>query len=334
MAYVITYKMIRPELRRHARVFRLLMPRYTERMFRLSKGFLSAVERRVDTPLSDMVFKNVHIPRRDGSGDIRLCVYAPMAYRIEPEHEPLPGVLWIHGGGYGLGIPEIDEGFIRGFIETRRCVVVAPDYRLSVEAPYPAALEDCYEALKWLAGNAAMLGVGPDQIIVGGESAGGGLTAALCIYARDRGEVPIAFQMPLYPMLDDRPYPSSTGNDAPVWDTKASEMAWKLYLGEGFRSDGLSPYAAPGRLEDFAGLPPAFTFVGDIEPFHDETVEYFGHLREAGVAAHCHVFEGCFHAFDMLCSRTTVAKEARRLLAEAFADAVDRSSAPLSRQPR
>src|SRR5690606_30824760 len=132
----------------------------------------------------------------------------------------VPGVLWIHGGGYAQGVPEMSHDMYRQLIGTRDCVIVAPDYRLSIDAPYPAALEDCYEVLLWMKDHAQELGIRSDQLMVGGESAGGGLTAALAMYARDRGEVNLAFQMPLYPMIDDRMVTESAGdNNAYVWNS-------------------------------------------------------------------------------------------------------------------
>lgn len=267
-------------------------------------------------------YKQIKIPRPGhnlSSPSLRLCVYRPKEKR-----EKAPGLLWIHGGGYAIGIPELDGNFIKSFIQESGCIVVAPDYCLSTEAPYPAALEDCYTALLWLKDNAASLGVRPDQLMVGGDSAGGGLTAALCIYARDKKEVSIAFQMPLYPMLDDRMITeSSQNNDAPVWNTKSNENGWRLYLGELYGTDKVPAYAAPARLTDYHDLPPAFTFVGSIEPFCDETITYMEQLKAAGIPAEYKVFQGCFHAFDIMAKKAGPAKEARKLLIENFRYAVE-----------
>lgn len=135
--------------------------------------------------------------------------------------------------------------------------------------------------------------------MVGGESAGGGLCAAVCIRARDSGEVSVAFQMPLYPMLDDRDTESSRDNHGRVWNTRRNHLAWRLYL-RGTDRAQLTPYAAPARLEDFSGLPPAYSFVGDGEPFYAETVSYFEHLRNAGIPAELDVYHTDMHAFDMM----------------------------------
>ena len=159
--------------------------------------------------------------------------------------------------------------------------------------------------------------------MIGGDSAGGGLTAALSLYVRDKGTVPIAFQMPLYPMLDYRPTESSTDNDAPIWNTKANLVAWKRYLGDAYGTDRVSKYASPALETDYSGLPPTLTFVGSIEPFRDETVAYAEHLKAAGVRVAFRIFEGCFHGFDVLCSATNIAKEARAFLIDGFMEAVN-----------
>ena len=177
-------------------------------------------------------------------------------------------------------------------------VVISPEYRLAGKSPYPAALEDCYAALLYLKEHAEELGCTEDQIIVGGESAGGGLTAALCMLARDRGEVNIAFQMPLYPMLDHRDTDSSRNNHGISWNTKRNHAAWKLYLRD--VKGEIPAYASPARQTDYSGLPPAYTFVGDREPFYCETLTYIENLQKAGVSAHVDVYSTGFHAFDML----------------------------------
>lgn len=144
--------------------------------------------------------------------------------------------------------------------------------------------------------------------MVGGESAGGGLTAALCMYARDRDEVQIAFQMPLYPMLDDRDTASSRDNQGISWNTKRNHAAWKLYLSK--VTGEIPPYAAPARQTDYANLPPAYTFVGDKEPFCCETMAYIENLKKAGVPALVDVYPSGFHAFDMLLPFWKISKQA------------------------
>ena len=231
-----------------------------------------------------------------GDHIIRLLILRP----LEKNEKPVPGVLWVHGGGYQSGsAKDIFVTRALSLVVKFGAVLVAPDYRLSKRHPYPAALQDCWAALLYLKDHAEELGVRTDQIMVGGESAGGGMAVALCMLARDRGEVNIAFQMPLYPMLDDRDTPSSADNHAPNWNSRRNRKAWKRYLRDAYGTDFVSCYAAPARCEDYRGLPPCYTFVGDIEPFYCETVDYVRHLQEAGIRAEVDVYPDWFHAYDL-----------------------------------
>lgn len=263
-----------------------------------------------------------HIVRPDGSR-MRLLVLTPRRPRPRSA-QGTPGVLWFHGGGYGLGAPEQAGFFAKNMFAVADCVVLSPDYRLSIQAPYPAAIDDCYAALLWMRENAARLGINRDQLMVGGDSAGGGLAAALALRARDEGRVQLAFQMPLYPMLDDRRQSeSATGNRAPVWNSARNEKAWRHYLGELFGGEVVPIYAAPARAQELAGLPPALTFVGDLEPFRDETISYVERLRAAGVPTDFRLFEGCYHAFDQLARNSRVSKEAVSFFQDSFRFAVE-----------
>ncbi len=211
-----------------------------------------------------------------------------------------PGVLWIHGGGYVTGMAEM-------FYITRakdlvlKCgaVVVVPEYRLAGKAPYPAALRDCHNTLVWMYEHAEELLIRKNQIMVGGESAGGGLTASLCMYEHDTGGVKIAYQMPLYPMLDCFDTVSSENNNSPVWNTKRNHYGWAKYLGNIDRSC-VPCYASPSRRNDYSSLPPAYTYVSDAEPFYAETIEYIENLKKAGVHASLDIYPGLFHAFDIM----------------------------------
>lgn len=249
-------------------------------------------------------------------GRMDMLILKPTVSRMPPEKTP--GVLWIHGGGYATGMAGmVYMSRALDLVRKYGAVVVTPEYLLAGKAPYPAALKDCYAALKYLRDHAEELGCCSGRIMVGGESAGGGLTAALCMYARDRGEVRIAFQMPLYPMIDDRDTDSSRNCRGISWNTKRNHAAWKLYL-SGVAGEP-PPYAAPARQTDYANLPPCYTFVGDNEPFYCETMAYVENLRKAGVPAHADVYPTGFHAFDMLLpfrriSRRAIAEFERQYL--------------------
>ena len=237
--------------------------------------------------------------------------------RPEGQTGPLPGILWIHGGGYAMGFPEMVYASC-GHLAARRfgAVVLSPDYRRAWQAPYPAALIDCYRTLLYMKAHAAELGIRDDQIFVGGESAGGGLCAALCMLAHDLGTVQIAAQMPLYPMLDSLDTASSAHNHLdPTWGTWRNHAAWGLYLRrpKGER-DAVNCYASPSRRRDYRGLPPCYSFVCRDEPFHDETVAFMERLNAAGVEAKLDVWPGNYHAFDMLLV-TPKARAARQAFA-------------------
>ena len=200
-------------------------------------------------PDKDVHVRKIRIPTPHGS--IPALVLSPLTAPADAT-----GVLWIHGGGYISGMKEmVHMSRAVDLVKKFGAVVLSPGYRLAPLSPYPAALDDCYAALIYLKENAAALGVRSDQLMVGGESAGGGLCAAVCIRARDSGEVSVAFQMPLYPMLDDRDTESSRDNHGRVWNTRRNHLAWRLYL-RGTDRAQLTPYGAPARLEDLSGLPP------------------------------------------------------------------------------
>lgn len=260
-----------------------------------------------------------------GDHRIRLLILHPLDRR----KEKVPGVLWVHGGGYQSGsAKDVFATRALSLVVKFGAVLVAPDYRLSKKHPYPAALQDCYEALVYLRDHADELGVRDDQIMVGGESAGGGMAAALCMLAHDRGEVNIAFQMPIYPMLDDRDTPTNADNHAPNWNTKRNRRAWKRYLREAYGTDLVSCYAAPARRTDYSGLPPCYTYVGDLEPFLYETEEYVRQLRAAGVEAKVDVWPDWFHAYDLFFPTKKVVREAIEHFEEAFRYATEHYFAP------
>lgn len=229
-----------------------------------------------------------------------------------------PGVLWLHGGGYILGMKEmVYMGRAADLVKKHGAVVVSPGYRLAFQAPYPAAVHDCYDALLYVKRHAEELGIRDDQIMVGGESAGGGLCAALAMMARDRREVRIAYQMPLYPMIDNFDTESSRNNHGRVWNTRKNHFAWRMYLRRNAKRE-VSPYAAPARQTDYRGLPPAYTFVGDGEPFYRETLDFIENLRKAGVEASVDVYPSDMHAFDMMKPELEISRQAIRKFNERF----------------
>jgi acetyl esterase/lipase len=197
----------------------------------------------------------------------------------------LPALSWIHGGGMIFGNVDQDDLTCDAYAGSVGCVVVNVEYRLAPKHPYPAPVEDCYAALRWMADNAAELGIDPARIAVGGASAGGGLAAGTVLMARDRGGPDIAFRLLVYPMLDDRDAtPSGRGvRRHPELEPRAHESGWKAYLGDRVGTDAVDHYAAPARATDLSGLPPALIQVGGLETFRDEDIDYAARLLRAGV---------------------------------------------------
>ncbi|MEQ2525207.1 alpha/beta hydrolase [Bacillaceae bacterium CLA-AA-H227] len=267
----------------------------------------SLVEVSVDEAVT---ISNQIIPGPDDNPSLRVRIYQP-----KDKTGTLPGLLWIHGGGYVLGTADDNDVLCQRFVTDANCVVVSVDYRLAPEHPYPAPLEDCYTALAWFSNTAEELGVDATRIGIAGASAGGGLTAALSLLARDRKGPEICFQMPLYPMIDDRNNtPSSleiTGNL--IWNHDLNEKGWSMYLDGQNGTDNVSPYAAPARATDLSGLPFTYTCVGQLDPFRDETIDYVTRLAQSGVDVEFHLYPGAHHGFELI---TTNASISQRALAE------------------
>ncbi len=210
----------------------------------------------------------------------------------------LPAICCIHGGGFVTGSAAKMASTRRASALDLSAVLVFVDYRLAPEYPFPLPLEDCYRALSWMFTDGAAFGIDPQRIAVSGISAGGGLAAAVAILARDRGEVPIIFQHLLCPMLDDR-----TANELDphpfvgqfVWTRENNRFGWTAFLGHDPGGDGVSAYAAPARVENMRGLPPAYVAVGALDLFLEEDIDYVRRLTRAGVPAELHVYPGVYH---------------------------------------
>lgn len=305
------------ELRLYGKLMQIFLnaPPTLEKMRKSHERTKKAVERQRPEGIR---CEEKHISRKEKE-DLRVYVLEPQ----EPSGKAT-GILSIHGGGYVMGVPEADFRFNKEIIDATGSVIVSPEYTLALDKPFPAALEDCYDALCWMTEHADELGIRPDQIFVIGGSAGGGLTAALCLYARDKGEVSIAFQMPLYPMLDDRMQtPSAKDSNPPIWSSVTNAFAWNLYLDQKAGTDGISKYAAPARETDYTGLPPAYSLIGSVDLFVDETKEYFANLKKAGVPAKLDIYDGCFHGFEQTFRKTRVGTTAAKAYLEALKYAVE-----------
>lgn len=256
----------------------------------------------------------VMAPGRDGAPDVSLHCYRPSG-----AEGALPCILHMHGGGYVAG--KVDDlcDMHRSMSVELGCAIVSVDYRLAPETHFPGNIEDCYAALAHVVANAATLGIDTHRLGVMGESAGGGLAAALALLARDRGEYDLAFQHLIYPMIDDRTCvraPHSTAGEF-VWNADKNAFGWTALLGHAPGGDGVSPYAAAARASDLAGLPPTYIATGAIDLFVDEDLDYAKRLIAAGVACELHVYPGAFHAFNIV-PDARVAQAARRDSIEAL----------------
>jgi acetyl esterase/lipase len=247
------------------------------------------------------------------TGDVTVEPVGAISVRLHGQvssERPRPALLWIHGGGFVIGSAAQDDSIGRRLADRLGIVVAAPEYRLAPEHPFPVPLEDCYEALTWLARQAY---VDPARIAVGGASAGGGLAAALAVLARDRGELQLAFQLLSYPMLDDRTVLRTDIDERRfrLWNNKANRFGWQSYTGYPPGSDQVSAGAAPARTDDLSGLPPAWLGVGTLDLFHDEGIAYADRLVRAGVDCDLDVVEGAFHGFDSIRPNAAVSRAYR-----------------------
>ena len=244
-------------------------------------------------------------------------------YQHRDRRRPSGALLWIHGGGMIMGVPEQDDQWLRTLADELAILVVSVDYRLAPEDPYPAGLDDCMAALEWLHASAGELGVDPARVAVGGASAGGGLAAAVAMRARDEGGPPVCFQLLNYPMLDDRTVlrADHAGTGAFLWTPVSNRFAWSAYLGAPPREDDDRVHAAPGRATDLSGLPAAWIGVGQLDLFHAEDVDYARRLSDAGVACELVEEPGMYHGADGLVPGAPRMRAYRRSMVDALRNA-------------
>ena len=235
------------------------------------------------------------VPGPEGEPDVRVRLYRPEGQL--QMGRPASALYWIHGGGMVMGNVEMNDPYCATIADRLNALVASVEYRLAPEHPFPAPLEDCYAGLAWLWREREALGLDAGRIAVGGASAGGGLAAGVALAARDRGEIELCFQLLVYPMLDDRNATRSSHaiTDARTWNREANLAGWNAYLTGKAGGEGVSPYAAPARAADLAGLPPAYINVGDLDLFVDEDVAYARALADAGVPVELHIYPGAYH---------------------------------------
>jgi len=224
---------------------------------------------------------------------------------------PGPAVLFFHGGGYIFGHIDLFDGPVSRYVSASGVPMLSVEYRRAPEHPFPTPLEDAYTALRWLHEQAGEFGVDPSRIGVMGDSAGGGMAAALTILARERGGPGIARQILIMPMLDDRTTtPDPHIEPFVLWSYDDNRTAWPALLGDAVGGPGVPPTAAPARLEDATGLPPAYIEVGQLDVFRDEDAAYAIKLSQGGVPVEFHLHPGAPHEFDSIAFDSDVARRA------------------------
>ena len=255
-------------------------------------------------PLAAPAFEQRLVKRPAGTPDVVVYVINAKASGARP------AILHTHGGGFVVGSARSSIADLQTLAAELDCLIVTVEYRLAPETTFAGSMEDNYAALRWLFDHAAELGASPQRIAVMGESAGGGHAALLALTARDRGEIPLIFQMLIYPMLDDR-----TGTTrrppAPIgtllWTPELNRFGWRSFLGQEPATSAVPAQAVPARYASLAGLPPTFIGVGSIDLFVDEDIDYARRLIDAGVPTQVLVVPGAFHGFDGIAPRSSVA---------------------------
>ncbi|MEW9856489.1 alpha/beta hydrolase [Novosphingobium sp. M1R2S20] len=282
---------VAPELRRPGLLAGLPLNRWSIPAVRF------AISRMAAKPAAGIRTTERYISGPSGAPNVRVAL-------VEREGPPRerPVLLWVHGGGYVIGSPEIDADFHARILQDLDVLIVSVDYRLAPEHPYPAALDDCHAALSWLVRASDELRIDTARIAIGGQSAGGGLAAALVQRAVDEGPIKPAFQLLIYPMIDDRTVNKAdhAGRGRFMWTPANNRMGWSAYLGKEPGGENVAVYAAPARREDLSGMPPAWIGVGTLDLFYPECTAYAARLRAAGVECDLDVVPGAYHGFELV----------------------------------
>ena len=231
-------------------------------------------------------------------GEFELLVYEP--YSIKGK---APCLVYIHGGGFIFGASEYNYKLCKKYCLDMQCKAVFVNYRLAPKHPHPTPVEDCYAGLRFAFENAEKYGF--DSIGVGGESAGGALSAAVCLMARDRGKDAPAFQLLVYPATDITMDTDSNRRftDTPVWNSELSKVMWPAYVPDRERDD--ISYASPMLAKDFGNLPPAYVEVAEFDCLRDEALNYANAMKNAGVEVEIVDTKGTMHGFDSIMDAPT-----------------------------
>lgn len=255
-----------------------------------------------------------------GGSPLTICSYHPIGIGTK-----VPAILYVHGGGFVMGSVAAEDGSSAALAENVGCVVISVGYGLAPENSGDGPVNDVYQALLWISDHAERLGIDPECLAVFGSSAGGGLACGLSLLSRDRGGPPLAYQMLIYPMLDDRQTTLSSQADLGlnIWERADNVEAWRHLLGADVGTARVSPYAAPARARNVSGLPPTYIEIGELDIFLDEARQMARRLDEANVALEWHAFQGAYHGFDQLAPSSDISKRANQLRVEALRRALD-----------
>ncbi len=263
------------------------------------------------TPTGQVTITEHTVPASEGGPALTLRVHRPnQATSADGSMDALPAMVWMHGGGLVMGMASGDDARFDNWCTALKFISICVEYRLAPETPYPGPIEDCYRALAYVSTHADEFGVDSARIGIGGPSAGGGLAASLGLMARDRGEVEVAFQLLIYPMIDDRRANASHSWPVPIWPPASNTFGWTSYLGNAVGTEGVSPYAAAARATDLCGLPPTLIVVGALDGFVEEDIQYAHRLIVAGVDTELHVYPGAPHGFESLARKSAIAHQA------------------------
>ncbi len=258
---------------------------------------------------ADIHIENIFIPGQDARTKIRLRIYRPKSIAA-----PAPVLIWLHGGGYIMGKPEMDDPGCAQYVRELGISIVSVDYRCAPKYRFPAGLEDSYSALKWVEAHSHQLNIDTRRIAVGGASAGGGLAAALVQLAHDWPGIKPVFQILVYPMLDDRTVLRLDIDDRNnfTWSQKSNRFGWEFYLGRKCGKEDVAEYSVPARRADLSGLPQTWIGVGTVDIFHDEDVAYAQRLQECGIGCEIYIVPGAFHGFDVLHPEVPIVQNFRK----------------------
>jgi acetyl esterase/lipase len=249
-----------------------------------------------------------HVVPGHGGEEITVSVLR----RSDHEGAGHPAAYLVHGGGMVAGSRWSLAGMLVDWVLEHDVVAATVEYRLAPDFPDPVPLEDCYAGWAWFTGSAAEFGFDPRRVLIGGPSAGGGLSAGVTLLARDRGGPMPSAQLLMWPMLDDRieTVSSQQVDGVGIWDRTSDGTGWTALLGDRRGTDDVSPASAPARETDLSGLPPAYVEAGSVEVFRDEAVAYANRIWAGGGSAELHVWAGGFHGFQNVVPTAAVSRAA------------------------